>query len=517
MKIFSQMQVYQPILYQQPNINKKSRYTFQNQSYDTVTFGAMKKSDFVGIDRACIDKFKAPIEKFKTNDHLQAWAKKKLEPIMTKVYEGRYHSVAEDRQEILEDWKTHLNNPKNEFKDTEKLLIMSAITQPLERTNDILPPRLNKTVLANVMDRVKNGEKININKTYTKELRETYLKDKLGKKKGEWVIIPSKINNSEKFKENVEALKVLSNYTWCTHNKRAELYLGDGDFHIYVENEQPKIGIRFIGDTVQEIQGEKNDGNIPYKYATSVLDHINGKKLSLNAKSSMEKLKFMVKDIEVVKNDLSEAIKNNDAEEIFKYLGYIKNDTKQKSSQGFISKIKNIIFPNKEKEKIASEGLTLDFYKQPGSFSKFSHKSIYGNMTFDDLGIGSMEYLEKFHYEDEEISTPEVMMPEKLKKYKNNIKQEYHDLSYPMFEQMLLNQNTNECRSSYYPHQAWTVYQPDRFKTGLIKDFNKVDKLAEQHQMPHKTFNNFRAEMGDFRNYLRFRILNGLQKRHLLK
>lgn len=133
------------------------------------------------------------------------------------------------------------------------------------------------------------------------------------------------------------------------------------------------------------------------------------------------------------------------------------------------------------------------------------------------VGIGSMEYLEKFHYEDEEISTPEVIMPEKLKKYKNNIKQEYHDLSYPMFEQMLLNQNTNECRSSYYPHQAWTVYQPDRFKTGLIKDFNKVDKLAEQHQMPHKTFNNFRAEMGDFRNYLRFRILNGLQKRHLLK
>ena len=72
MKIFSQMQVYQSILYQQPNINKKSRYTFQNQSYDTVVFGAMKKSDFVWIDRACIDKFKAPIEKFKTNDHLQA-------------------------------------------------------------------------------------------------------------------------------------------------------------------------------------------------------------------------------------------------------------------------------------------------------------------------------------------------------------------------------------------------------------------------------------------------------------
>ncbi len=389
MKIFSQMQVYQPILYPQPNINKKSRYTFQNQSYDTVVFGAMKKSDFVGIDRACIDKFKAPIEKFKTNEHLQAWAKKKLEPIMTKVYEGRDSSATEDRRLILDDWKLYLNNPKNEFKDTERLLIMSAITQPLERTNDILPPRLNKTVLANVMDRVKNGEKINLNKTYSKELREVYLKDKFSEKKGEWVIIPSKINKPEKFKENVEALKVLSNYTWCTHNNKAEQYLRDGDFHIYIENEQPKIGIRFIGDTVREIQGEKNDGNIPYKYSDIVLNHIKSKPLGATAKTELEKLKIVTKGIETAKKDLKEAIKNNDSEAIFKYLGYIENDKKPKFSNGVFSKIKNIFarfIKSSETQNVKPKELTIESYRQPGYFIE-TPDNLSSRITFNDLGI----------------------------------------------------------------------------------------------------------------------------------
>ena len=400
MKIFSQMQVYQPILYQQPNINKKSRYTFQNLSYDTVTFGAMKKSDFVGIDRACIDKFKAPIEKFKTNDHLQAWAKKKLEPIMTNGYEGRYSCVAEERHLILDDWKLHLNNPKNGYKDTEKLLIMSAITQPLERTNDILPPRLNKTVLTNVMGRVRNGEKININKTYSKELREAYLKDKFSEKKGEWVVIPSQKHNPENFTENVEALKVLSNYTWCTHNNKAEPYLRDGDFHIYVENEQPKLGIRFIGNTVQEIQGEKNDGHIPYKYSDIVMNRIKGKHLGATAKVEFEKLKIVTEGIETVKKDLKEAIKNNDSEAIFKYLGYIENDKKPKFSNGVFSKIKNIFarfIKSSETQNVKPKGLTIESYRQPGYFIE-TPDNLSSRITFNDLGIDENKLFKDVKY-----------------------------------------------------------------------------------------------------------------------
>ena len=122
------------------------------------------------------------------NEDLQKWAQKQLEPIMTNVYEGRFPSVAYERHLILDDWKGHLRNPKNDYKNTEKLLIMSAITQNLEKYNETLPPILNKSVLSTVMDKVRNGENINILKTYKKELRESYLKNKFSEKKGEWVV-----------------------------------------------------------------------------------------------------------------------------------------------------------------------------------------------------------------------------------------------------------------------------------------------------------------------------------------
>ena len=43
---------------------------------DTISFGAMKKSEFEGIDLAVVQKFKAPIEKFNSNNDLQKWAGK---------------------------------------------------------------------------------------------------------------------------------------------------------------------------------------------------------------------------------------------------------------------------------------------------------------------------------------------------------------------------------------------------------------------------------------------------------
>lgn len=46
-------------------------------TYDTVSFGAMKKKEFEGIDLAVVQKFKAPIEKFNSNIDLQNWAKEK--------------------------------------------------------------------------------------------------------------------------------------------------------------------------------------------------------------------------------------------------------------------------------------------------------------------------------------------------------------------------------------------------------------------------------------------------------
>ena len=133
------------------------------------------------------------------------------------------------------------------------------------------------------------------------------------------------------------------------------------------------------------------------------------------------------------------------------------------------------------------------------------------------VGIGSMDYMEELNPYAEYISIPRVPMPDKLRPYKNEIKQEYYDIDYRVFEEMLLNQNTNECRSTYYPHETWTIYRPDQFKTGLIKDLKKVKEMAKKLKTKKDSMSSFTPAMYDFRNLLNFHILDELDKRDLLK
>lgn len=133
------------------------------------------------------------------------------------------------------------------------------------------------------------------------------------------------------------------------------------------------------------------------------------------------------------------------------------------------------------------------------------------------VGIGSMDYMEELNPYAESISEPKVPLPERLRPFSKNIKQEFHNMNYMMFREMLLNQNTNECRSTYYPHEAWTVYKPDQFKTGLIKDMKKVKDLIKEMKNNHKSVSSFTPAMFDFRNLVNFRILDSLFERGLLK
>lgn len=133
------------------------------------------------------------------------------------------------------------------------------------------------------------------------------------------------------------------------------------------------------------------------------------------------------------------------------------------------------------------------------------------------FGIGSMDYMEDLNPYAESISEPKVPLPKRLRPFSKNIKQEFHNMNYMMFREMLLNQNTNECRSTYYPHEAWTVYKPDQFKTGLIKDMKKVKDLVKEMKNSHKSMSSFTPAMFDFRNLVNFRILDSLFQRGLLK
>lgn len=153
--------------------------------------------------------------------------------------------------------------------------------------------------------------------------------------------------------------------------------------------------------------------------------------------------------------------------------------------------------------------IMADYANDLGILEEFS-KSI------QIVGIGSMEYLEDLNPYADSISVPRVHMPENLRPYAANVEQTFYNMDYSMFCEMLLNQNVNECRSTYYPPQAWTIYKPDKFKTGLIKDMNKVkevrSKLKDYSKIAH-----FTPAMSDFRNLLNFRILDSLNTRKLLK
>lgn len=137
--------------------------------------------------------------------------------------------------------------------------------------------------------------------------------------------------------------------------------------------------------------------------------------------------------------------------------------------------------------------------------------------SIEIVGIGSMEYMEELHpYCEDELPMPRVPMPPILEPYGGNIKQTFYDINYTVFNEILLNRNTNECRSTYYPHDAWTVYSPDTFKTGLIRDMGKVERIKEIFKN-EKYITAFTAPMQDYRNLLNFRIIDYLNQKGMLR
>ena len=301
--------------------------------FDTVSFGAMKKAQFKGIDHFVVEKFKAPIEKFNLANDLQAWAKKSIEVLKSKDFGGRCQETKTQRKAMIKEWVDYITKGNSAYTPAIGLLILSAITSDLGEKDNNIPPVLNKGVLA---DTVSDTEKmltnnpkaqLNFSKMYKNKLRSFYMEDtKTGETETKWIIIPSKKNDPENFEANVEKLKTLSHKNWCTKSFNAEPYLAEGDFHVYLENGQPKLGVRFEDEEIVEIQGEKNDTNIPVKYLELVKKYNkdNNFILSEDAKDQVFDAEKMKKQINAIKKDLGDSINLNtieDAEKVLNYLG----------------------------------------------------------------------------------------------------------------------------------------------------------------------------------------------------
>ena len=330
----------------------------------------MKKSEFKGIDLAVVQKFKAPIEKFNSDDDLQNWAGEQAKAIADNDFGGRHEETEIQRKAMLGEWSDYVLDENNAYKKTTALLILNAITKYLEPDNDNIPPVLNKGVLADCIDEIDKNTKNNpkyqfdLNKMYQNKLRTFYMDDietDTGETATKWVVIPSAKHDPKNFKANVEKLKVFSHKTWCTKSSNTEPYLWQGDFHVYLENGKPKLGIRFVEEEIKEIQGEQNNNKIPLKYLDIIQKHISENKLKLttDAKKEIKSAKAIKTEIKKIKKDLKEAIKKNDVKKIYNYFG-------------------------KKVEEDKDGYLTISKYGQPSE-----------DYTFKDLGIDENKLLEK--------------------------------------------------------------------------------------------------------------------------
>lgn len=340
---------------------------------DTVSFmgsGALlKKTDFDGIDFGVIEKYKAPMEKFKSKDDFQNWCKNEIKSnIINKDFGGRQEETKIQRKAMLKEWSDYVLKDNSGYNNATKLLILDSITKELKPNNDNLPPVLNRGVLADCVqeidDNLKTNKKysFNFNKMYQTKLANYYSEDtNTGETETKWIKIPSKKHDPENFDSNVDRLKVLSHKSWCTKSYNARPYLAKGDFHVYLVNGQPKVGIRLVGNKVQEIQGEKNDSYIPLNYFDEISDYLekNDLKISKDARYQIKDAKETKKQVNKIKKDLEIPIKNNNIGEILNYFGI----ESIKDEDGF---------------------LTISEYKQPTE-----------NITFENLGIKENDLFKK--------------------------------------------------------------------------------------------------------------------------
>ncbi len=337
-----------------------------NSSPVTFKGAVIKKSDFEGIDLAVIEKYKPNIQQFKSKDDLQKFAENKIDKLKEKDFGGRQEETKIQRKAMLKEWFDYTIKENDAYSNTQCLVILSAITKDLKANNDAIPPVLNKGILADTVSKLEeklkrnSKENFDFNKMYQNNLRTNLMKDSNTRETMTgWVIIPSKTNDPENFEKNVEKLKTLSHKNWCTKSFNAEPYLSQGDFHVYLENGQPKLGVRFIGNEVQEIQGEKNDGKIPQKYFENFKNHQKeyNIKLTSNAQNEVQNAEIAKKTIVDIKKNLGSAINLNvidDAITIFNYVG-IKAERKD-------------------------NGLVISAYKQPD----FGYSC---ELSFEDLEI----------------------------------------------------------------------------------------------------------------------------------
>ncbi len=363
-----------------------TKFSLLNYTNNNVSFDAMKKNQFKGADRLCIEKFKAPIEKFNSNEDLQNWAGKILQKIREQDHKGRSLGARDERIILKQTWYNYLKNIEK-CSNTLSLIVMHAFTKDLGVFDDNLPPVLNKTLFADILNKLKNGIDININKNYQNSLFKFFYGEKLSEEQEtKWIEIPSKIKDPDNFESNIAKLQTLSHNNWCTRNVYAKKYLQDGDFHILMNKNSAIIGVRFLGDRVEQIQGAENNGEIPLKYFEEVINHLKRYKKLDYAKEEINETQKVYKYLQKYKKDLKKAIEKKDYLSIFDYFGMLPDKTHRKLMWKKLNPLNAFKIKNN-----TNENITLKYYSLPKIPDPNIPMIDKTCISFKDIGIDENE------------------------------------------------------------------------------------------------------------------------------
>ena len=399
---------------------KLQNYTNTSNSNGRISFQAMKKSQFEGIDFAVVEKYKAPIEKFNTHEDFQNWAKEECHGVIDKDLGGRNSSISGQRCKMQDQWEADLKKD-GRYTPAEQLIILKGIISGVKPNNDTLLPAYSRQVLGASMSEVEANLKqdkfyqFNFGNIYRQKLRDFYM-DGNTEYTG-WVKIPSSGHDKENFDDNVKRLVALSSPHWCTKANHALSYLADGDFHIYFDKGAPKIGLHLIDDGIEEIEDDLNRRVLPPDYFNILKAYVkeNNYEICGRAKNEYEASERMCDGVERAQKILGKAIEDCNAEKILNYVGI-------------------------ETKKDRDGGLTISHYRQPKYYTfadlgvdenKMFEQitKIKGNAKFTNSKLVSLGNLKEIGG-DADFTFSKVTDMGKLSKIKGNAEFKYSNVSY---------------------------------------------------------------------------------------
>lgn len=182
-------------------------------------------------------------------------------------------SINEGKRKIFGEWSRYLRgNDVYRYNYAFQYIIFKSILDQDGSTRNP-PTPVNASIVANLFEKIKQSatSPFNISKSY-KNFYSDYLESKNEMIKGtggEWMKIPSKSEDPEKYEQNIKDLMSMSYSSWCIRQDTfARKYLAGGAFWLYfVEdkkgNKYAEIAIRLSDNNVAEIRGATSDQSIP--------------------------------------------------------------------------------------------------------------------------------------------------------------------------------------------------------------------------------------------------------------